>query len=658
MHQRRMNGWLLAAWLLATPAAAHEAMDLPDLTVQGQRDTSRLTLGTSATSLPTRVDTLDAQTLARLPVGHVLDMLRTVPGAITGAIDQGDVGNDLGLRGFSGGHGREAAVFVDGVPMNVRNGRAHGLVDLTWLQPEMVERIEIIKGPFSAFYGDFALGGAVNIITKSTSESAVSATAGRFGTVRTAAAGDRTIGDWTLLGFAEAWHTDGYRDNSDGDRLSAFGKATRALLDGQLSASALMSQREFGAPGYLPVADVIAGRDPRDALNRSDGGRADVARVTLGYQGQQPTGWRMTSYAGNDRRDRYATFTDGGNQNHDRTQRDYAGLRGWHQWVAGVWSLAVGLESQFDSGERTRFGTDGNRRDQAVVRDRRTDVLATGVFSQAQWQPVSRVLVTAGLRYDRFDTDVDNRVTPENSGDGAPAIVSPKLGVTWQAVRTVELFASAGQGFRSPSAEELSPDGGSTSFDSLDPLQLDSADAGLRWRPTEALTFDVAVYRTETEGEIVQTGGADEFVNIGATTRNGYELAVDWRPTPLARLFASATGVNARTDDGDAVTGIPDDSQVLGAEALSAWAGYGLALSGYLQRFGETPLTADASMIRPALTRIASEVTASRGPWQTSLSLIYLPDRFASESQFGFAGGVYSPKPELDVQLGVRYQFL
>jgi outer membrane receptor for ferrienterochelin and colicin len=76
------------------------------------------------------------------------------------------------LRGFDADHGTDVALFVDGVPVNmVSHGHGQGSVDLNWVIPELIERVEVSKGPYFARHGDFATAGAINLVTRRRFES-------------------------------------------------------------------------------------------------------------------------------------------------------------------------------------------------------------------------------------------------------------------------------------------------------------------------------------------------------------------------------------------------------------------------------------------------------------------------------------------------------
>ena len=72
-------------------------------------------------------------------------------------------GSDVSLRGFSSDHATDVALWVDGVPMNEPvNGHAEGYNDFSVLFPGGIRDIDVIHGPTSALFGNFALAGTVN----------------------------------------------------------------------------------------------------------------------------------------------------------------------------------------------------------------------------------------------------------------------------------------------------------------------------------------------------------------------------------------------------------------------------------------------------------------------------------------------------------------
>lgn len=107
------------------------------------------------------------------PVNDLSDIIRKMPGVnLTGNSANGVRGNNrqIDIRGMGP---ENTLILIDGVPTTSRNsvryswrGERDSRGDSNWVPPEMVERIEVIRGPAAARYGSGAAGGVVNIITK------------------------------------------------------------------------------------------------------------------------------------------------------------------------------------------------------------------------------------------------------------------------------------------------------------------------------------------------------------------------------------------------------------------------------------------------------------------------------------------------------------
>src|SRR6185436_5925002 len=91
------------------------------------------------------------------PQGRPADVLRLVPGLIINQHQGGGKAEQYLIRGFDADHGTDLAIFVDGVPVNLRShAHGQGYADLHFLIPETVRVAEVLKGPYFPEYGDFA----------------------------------------------------------------------------------------------------------------------------------------------------------------------------------------------------------------------------------------------------------------------------------------------------------------------------------------------------------------------------------------------------------------------------------------------------------------------------------------------------------------------
>jgi len=109
----------------------------------------------------------------RPPARDISEIIRTMPGVnLTGNSTSGQRGNNrqIDIRGMGP---ENTLILIDGKPVTSRNsirlgwrGERDTRGDTSWVPPEMIERIDVIRGPAAARYGNGAAGGVVNIITK------------------------------------------------------------------------------------------------------------------------------------------------------------------------------------------------------------------------------------------------------------------------------------------------------------------------------------------------------------------------------------------------------------------------------------------------------------------------------------------------------------
>lgn len=123
------------------------------------------------------VSIITSEELKKHPVARdVSEIIRTMPGVnLTGNSTSGQRGNgrQIDIRGMGP---ENTLILIDGKPVTSRNsvrlgwrGERDTRGDASWVPPEMIERIEVLRGPAAARYGNGAAGGVVNIITKRSS---------------------------------------------------------------------------------------------------------------------------------------------------------------------------------------------------------------------------------------------------------------------------------------------------------------------------------------------------------------------------------------------------------------------------------------------------------------------------------------------------------
>ncbi|UYU32906.1 TonB-dependent siderophore receptor [Siccibacter colletis] len=157
----------------AAPAFAAETAAVNDGKETAADDTIVVTAAEQNLQAP-GVSTITADEIRKnMPARDVSEIIRTMPGVnLTGNSSSGQRGNNrqIDIRGMGP---ENTLILVDGKPVTSRNsvrlgwrGERDTRGDTNWVPPEMIERIEVLRGPAAARYGNGAAGGVVNIITK------------------------------------------------------------------------------------------------------------------------------------------------------------------------------------------------------------------------------------------------------------------------------------------------------------------------------------------------------------------------------------------------------------------------------------------------------------------------------------------------------------
>ncbi len=361
--------------------------NLNDITVKGEAITDE--------QQPVSVTTLDSEAIDKLYLQRPEEILNEVPGAEAGNYNQGGVANTFMLRGFSnGGHGGDAAVFIDGITLNEGESHADGYADMNVLIPLEIDHAEIFKGPSSALYGNFARGGILAFNTKKGGEyNKLRMEYGTFNTFNTQGAFGIKLNDRVHNNTAvQYFHTDGYQDNTDwlrGNLATRFSFKISDDLDMALSLRAHGS--EWKGAGYIPE-DQFEDRDEakKQAVNaENDGGRKRfyTERFDIGYSINDQLkvlGW---VYGTQQDFTRFAKF---GYDKDGQTEKNYdrkvfgSGASVNYKGTAGVFPFAaVGGVEYFKETTDWHLWSTENRVRSAKKEDRTFEISNFSPFAQA-----------------------------------------------------------------------------------------------------------------------------------------------------------------------------------------------------------------------------------------------------------------------------------
>lgn len=560
---------------VAPPAAPASApAQLPPVVVTTTR------LEAPAYDIPASIDRIDASAVRDAhALVNISESLGSVPGLL--ARDRQNYAQDvqISVRGFGARSTfgiRGVRLYVDGIPATLPDGQGQ----ISNVELGSVSRIEVLRGPFSALYGNSS-GGVIQVFTeegKGAPKLGFGVSGGSDGMLRY---GAQASGSQGVLGYtlgASHFETDGYRDHSATKRDLGNAKLTLrpdadTLLTLLLNSVALpkaqdplgLSRAQYNANprGVDPSALSF---DTRKTVNQTQGGLIVERRIDAANSVQ------LLTYMGHRGTEQYQSIPTATQTNSLSPGgvillgRDYKGVDA--RWtvktalLGGPLSLIGGLAydevAEQRKGYQNFIGTTLGVRG-ALRRDEFNDVWNADQYLQLGWQFAPGWTLNAGLRHSEVHFRSTDRyivgTNPNDSGGATYSATLPVVGVMFALSDAWHLYATAGRGFETPTLNELAyrPNGLTGLNFGLQPSRSNSVEAGVKARPANWGEFSAAVFRTATENEIVtQTnlGGRSTFQNGGATRRTGVELS--WSATYWSNLNAqlAATEILATYRDG------------------------------------------------------------------------------------------------------------
>lgn len=669
-----------------------QAADLPELgevTVKSTGLKAKSAVSTASESLPATVTVIDQEEIRRTNYKDFTDLLRKVPGVNAYSFGQNDIGSPIKMRGFvgTGAHGSDVAIYVDGVPQNFPSAAqgGPGMSDMSWLTPEMIERIEVIKGPFSALYGDQNRAGAINIITCSEGPSSTSVTTGRFDNARLNGVLSRQSDENKVFAVAELYHNGGYRDNSQLDRGNAFAKLTIPLHGARVAVRGNYYKADFSNPGYLRYSDLTDGSvspSARDPYSLPLFGKAERYALALNYDNVTEAGWHANAYAEHYNKTRvqpgasYAatgavTPTTLWTYQHD--DRDVFGGRAVYNFMWGDQAqLSIGMETRLDRGQDSNQRYNNSAPTGLYNSYWDLDLLTYGLFAQGSVKVADSLKLVGGIRNDQFNYDIKNRKRPDNSVHYNGSVTTPRLGLVFTASPNLTLYTNYGEGFRSPAERELSPQGagalalgsgaGTTLPSGLKPPKLKSADLGFNARIGSQWLLNGAIYHTTNQKEIrEEPSGSGIFVAAGDTTRDGLEADINYLPNANWRWYASYGFVRARINNPlnagqNLIGGLPRELVTAGVEHTHPCGAGTLLVNVNFQYVDKAPYyvgTSATPLYSRSYVRYDLRVGYELGKTRYTAFMTLQPREFASEQ----AGANVDPRPKVDGGVNVTYTF-
>ncbi|MFP2768475.1 TonB-dependent hemoglobin/transferrin/lactoferrin family receptor [Oceanisphaera sp. KMM 10153] len=560
----------LAVWgALLSPAYATDTSQLDEVLVQASRDNTSLVQSKRSVALVTR------QQLDEQQPYSVADALEYQPNIEVGGGPRGSNQQPI-IRGLTGGR---VLQLVDGSRQNFNSGH-RGTYQL---DPELLEQIDVIKGPASSLWGSGAIGGVVAQTTRDARDMLKPGQLlGGYVKQGVGSAADRNSTSAALYGQLNEqvdMLINGYYQDQNDTRLgndeslansSERGTGGMIKLGWQLDESRrlTLSHRYSKTIGSVPgnPATNVGSSSPLIDRESSDGS------TVLGYQlnpESELVDLDVTLYRNKTEADEFRIAK----QQHDSTQYRTLGLNLVNRSKLDWGKLTYGVDAFQDKSQGHREGAS-----RPAPADGRTEVV--GGFVQADLPLAEAWVLSPALRYDHFQTEAENLDDSRRS----ESELSRSLALSWQATDWLQLIARYDEAFRAPTSEELYTSG--THF-SMGPMGSNIFVPNPELRPETAsnkeliaraafdgvmaeddsLKLGASLFENDVEDFIEQQVSRFEttYNNVNDAELKGGELTIDydWQDLSLGLSYGRTRGKDKKSDR--ALEGIPADKWVASA---------------------------------------------------------------------------------------------
>ena len=495
--------------------------------------------------------------IQQTPAFDPYDLMRQTAGVEVHDQGQGPgFASDASVRGYSSDHSTDIATWVDGVPLNETvNGHAEGYDDWNTLFPEAIQSVDVMKGPTSAVYGNFAFSGIVNIRTiermNGTDAWLDPASYGRAeGGLLGGFGDDTTHGVFGLRGV----HEDGWRPHSSYDIAQGHARLVHQLgamttLDGGVELYAT----QWHSPGFLDDSQFTA-QDYGVVTNQTDRGwkLRGQERLSLRVILGPSLAWRSTVYATQGAWKLLltipaepGTFEGTGGQTEEDDRRLGAGLTSALTWALPRGDLTVGAAFDWAHSSYQNWNTTNAVRTDANAIISPAVQGEASLFVQGSEDLTSRLRATLGLRFDHQATsDTPDSslgpgmgVMPQPVLSASKSIVSPKFGLLYRLPLGLDLYGNVSRGFRQTDGVIEDP--------TLPYITMWAYETGVKLS-TGVVSGSVALFRDDVSNDQTFDPVTMASVNGGASRRQGVEVEFAVRASPAVRLSGNWTVQDAR----------------------------------------------------------------------------------------------------------------
>ncbi|WP_321393555.1 TonB-dependent receptor plug domain-containing protein [Emcibacter sp.] len=459
----------------------------------------------------------------------IQDILQNVSGLTLNGNGAFGGQSTIRIRGAASG---QTVILIDGVQVNDASNVA-GSYNFASLESNSIERIEVLKGPQSILYGSDAIGGVVNVITKSGTEGLGGSLSAEGGSYNTWRGSGLLQGGMDKLKFSlglSGVTTNGISKADENDGNTEADGYWNYTLHGKVNA-------EVAPEFYTEIVGRYAkSRNEYDSWGPADGDEVGYGEEFLvrGKWTYAPSDWNLSQSVSIDYSENNSEVFSNGLFSYDSR-----GSR-WNVDYFGVYKIDPSLTLSFGAQhEETKAET---------VSDRKFNI--DSLVGEVSWQGLDGLTLTAGLRYD------DHNVYGDTT--------TPRITASYYlAESSTKIFANWGEGFKAPTVFQLTYIctfcGLTEANPNLQPEESEGWEIGVEQNLYEDRIFVAATWFHQDITNMVDFSYTAGYDNIAEVETQGLELRLDGQVLDSLRLSANYTWTDA-TDrvSGEKLVRVPE----------------------------------------------------------------------------------------------------
>jgi len=480
----------------------------------------------------------------------------------------------IDMRGFGGDNPYgKTLIMLDGRKMNRPD-----MSSINWLQIPLdnIERIEVVRGASSVLYGDAAIGGVINIITKKGKGKPkfnASVVAGSDGLHNERVGVTGSTDKWTYALTGENNFNFGYRERS---KLSSQGGGLDVGYDASdllnVSLGASFNKTDYQMPGALTKAQMEQDRrqyQPATPANWAsaapdDDGSDKYTNVNLGIKSYFGSWGQMDINLLYGKKDLQTNMHSWTSNKYSNTGTDMYGISPKYILAKEIFGfknkLIVGLD-YFNEPYKKEFFSTRERTTKTGWADLSKDSL--GYYLRDEFSLLKNLILNAGYRSERATIKASNTdtITPANTftdRDKTYNAEAYEAGLTWLVGKQSKIFAKVATVYRIPFLDEVASFngfGGELFLKNLEKEKGISVEAGTEFYPLNNLKIGLTLFRIDMEDEIQYvyvTPWSGYNQNVGKSRHDGAEISLSYLWEKRARLYGNFTYHMATFEDGGA----------------------------------------------------------------------------------------------------------